>query len=169
MGSYAKAAALACGLAVLTACGGGSSSGERPCTMIAARQGVGLDIPAPYAAKVAEATMQICWNGTCREPEVHLTGTGKTVPQGCTGDGPDAACGASSSPDGGKHGFADVADLPASPVQVTVTLRDAEGERLLRQKVDVTPHATYPNGRHCGKGDPQAGLVVRDGEVTVRR
>jgi hypothetical protein len=91
------------------------------------------------------------------------------VPQGCTGDGPDAVCGASSSPDGGKRGFADVADLPESPVEVTVTLRDDEGGRLLRQKLDVTPHATYPNGRHCGKGAPQAGLVVQDGKVTVRR
>nr|BFE34731.1 hypothetical protein GCM10010200_069820 [Actinomadura rugatobispora] len=169
MGSYAKAAALACGLVVLTACGGGASDAGRPCTMIAARQGVGLEIPAPYAAKVAEATMRICWNGTCHQPEIHLSGTSRSVPQGCTGDGPDAVCGASASPDGGKQGFAAVTGLPTAPVQVTVTLRDVQGERLLHQKVDVTPHVTYPNGRHCGKGDPQAGLVVQDGKVTVRR
>ncbi|WP_433214756.1 hypothetical protein [Microtetraspora malaysiensis] len=162
-------AALAAGLAILTACGTSAFSEEQSCTEMAARRGISLDIPAPYAAKVAEATMKICWNGACVRPEVSLMDTGETVPQNCTGNEPDDSCAASSSPDGGKRGFADVGDLPAAPVQVAVTLRDAEGKRLLAEEIDVTPHVTYPNGRQCGEGDPQAGLIVLGGKVTVRR
>ncbi|WP_344598262.1 hypothetical protein [Actinomadura vinacea] len=137
--------------------------------MIASRQGVGLDIRPPQAAKVAEATMKVCWNGTCQQPKIHLMDGGTSVPQGCTGDDSDDVCGASASPDGSKHGFAELDGLSTTPVQVTVILRDARGKRLLDQKVDVTPQATYPNGKRCGKGAPQAGLIVQDGKVTVRR
>jgi hypothetical protein len=165
MRSYLNGAALALGLAVLTACGTGADAG-RPCTAIAARQGIGLDIPAPYGEKVAEARMTICWDGVCREPDLHLMPSTTAVPQGCVPDG--AVCAASASPDGGKHGFADLRELPATPVQVTVVLRDASGARLLGQKIEVKPHVTYPNGRECGQGDPQATLVVTNGKVTVR-
>ncbi|MFF5263433.1 hypothetical protein ACFY4C_31265 [Actinomadura viridis] len=164
-----KGALLAAGLAVLTACGSDSAGTAKPCTLIGTREGIGLDIAAPYAAKVSEATMKICWNGACREPEVRLMDSTTAVPQPCTGDAPDDVCGASASPDGGKTGFADLAGLPTGPVQVTLTLRDASGERLLARGLDVTPHATYPNGKDCGKGAPQAKLAVTgDGRVTVR-
>jgi hypothetical protein len=164
-----RATAVAFGLAVLTACGTGAGGGDRPCTLIGSRQGIGLEIPAPYAGKVAKAAMTICWNGACRRPNLHLTPSTKAVPQGCTGDAPDDTCGAVASPDGGKRGFAEVTGLPATPVQVTVVLRDARGARLLDQKISVTPHVTYPNGKECGAGAPQAQLVVADGKVTVRR
>jgi hypothetical protein len=137
--------------------------------MAAAREGIALEIPAPYAGKVAEATMTICWNDACQEPEIHLAPSTKAVPQECTGDTPDAVCGASASPDGGKHGFADVTELPTTPVQVTVVLRDAGGGEVLDQKIDVTPRVTYPNGMGCGAGEPQAQLVVTDGKVTARQ
>ncbi|MFB4315353.1 hypothetical protein [Actinomadura sp. 21ATH] len=163
-----RAAAAGAALLALSACGGGASGGARPCTMIAARHGIGLDIRPPDAAKAATATMRICWNGACRNERLTLQGTGTTVPMGCEGDGADAACGASSSPDGGKHGFAEVGDLPEAPVRVTVVLRGAGGEKVLDEKIDVTPRATYPNGRHCGAGSPQAGLIVSAGKLTVR-
>jgi hypothetical protein len=169
MGFPAKAVALGTGLLFLSACGTGAFSEGPPCTLIDARQGIGLDIKAPDAAKADAAALRICWNGTCRDEQLTLNDTSKSVPQGCTGDRPDDVCGASSSPDGGKYGFADMTDLPKTPVQVTVTLRDAKGERLLRQKIDVTPHVSSPNGKACGAGAPQAGLVVSGGKVTVRR
>lgn len=154
-------------LVVLTACGTEVSSGERPCTMIAAPPGIGLDIQPPYAAKVTDASMKICWNGVCREPDLTLTPTTTAVPQGCTGQGPDAACGAAVSPDGGKHGFANVQGLPTTPVQITVVLRNSAHKPLLTRKLDVTPQPAYPNGKECDKGGPQARLVVTDGRITV--
>ncbi|MEW2352719.1 hypothetical protein [Spirillospora sp. NPDC029432] len=163
-----RVAAAGAALLALNACGTGASGGARPCTMIAARHGIGLDIRPPDAAKVETATMRICWNGACRNERLTLRGTSRPVPMGCDGEGPDAACGASSSPDGGKHGFAEVGDLPRAPVQVTVVLRGAGGKRLVDEKIDVTPRVTYPNGRHCGAGSPQAGLVVSAGKVAVR-
>lgn len=154
-------------LALVTACGGTSASG-RVCTGIGSREGIGLDIPAPYAAKVGEAAMTVCWNGACREREIQLMPSTKAVPAGCTGDAPEDSCSAIASPDGGKHGFADLDGLPTTPVQVTVVLRDAAGAELLDQKIGVTPHVTYPNGRECGAGAPQAGIVVADGRLSVR-
>jgi hypothetical protein len=137
--------------------------------MAAAREGIGLDVAPPYAAKVAEADMKICWNGVCREPEVHLGPSSTTVPLPCaSGRSDDAACGAVASPDGGKHGFADVNGLPTTPVQVTVVLRDAGGATLLDRTLAVTPQDTYPNGPACGKGSPQAMLLVQDGKLSVR-
>jgi hypothetical protein len=154
-------AVLVLSVAALTACG----SGERRCTMMAARQGIGFDIRAPDAAKVAEADMKLCWNGTCREPEIELLASTKSIPQGCSG----GACGASASPDGGKYGFADVRDLPTTPIEVTLVLRDPGGATLLDRTLSVTPHVTYPNGPDCGPGSPQAMLLVRNGNVTVRK
>ncbi|MFD0855960.1 hypothetical protein ACFQ07_27220 [Actinomadura adrarensis] len=153
-------AVLALSVAALTACG----SVGKPCTMVAARQGVGFDIKAPYAAKVADAGMKLCWAGTCHEPEIDLHASTKSVPQGCD----DGVCGASASPDGGKHAFADVQDLPTTPVEVTVVLRDAGGDTLLDRTLSVTPRMVHPNGPDCGTDGPQAMLLVQDGQVTVR-
>ncbi|MFG1999561.1 hypothetical protein ACGFNU_10485 [Spirillospora sp. NPDC048911] len=169
MATLAKLVAFS-SLAAVTACGTGLAAEDRPCTAIGSREGVSLDIKAPYAAKVASASMRICWNGTCRTSTVELMGSSTTVPQGCTGDAPDDSCGAVASPTGDKNGFAEVTGIPKSPVQVTVDLRDASGERLLSKRLDVTPRATFPNGPECGEGRPQTGIVVAaDAGVTERR
>jgi hypothetical protein len=165
MATFAKLVAFS-SLAAATACGTGLAAGEKPCTAIGSLEGVSLDVKAPYAAKVADASMKVCWSGTCRTSKVRLMTSSKSVPQGCTGDTPDDSCGAIASPTGDKHGFADVRGLPKSPVQVTVDLRDASGKRLLSERLDVTPRATYPNGPDCGEGNPQARLVVANARVT---
>ncbi|GAA2575644.1 hypothetical protein SMC26_12935 [Actinomadura fulvescens] len=167
MATFAKLVAFS-SLAAATACGTGLAAGDKTCTAMGSREGVGVDIKAPYAAKVAAASMKICWNGTCRTSKVELMPSSTTVPQGCTGDSPDDSCGAAASPTGDKHGFADVQGLPKSAVQVTVDLRDASGKRLLNKERNVTPRASYPNGPDCEEGRPQASLIVTEGHVTER-
>ncbi|WP_207947008.1 hypothetical protein, partial [Actinomadura sp. 7K507] len=137
------------------------------CTAIGSPSGLGVDVRAPDASRVASASLRVCWNGVCQEPRIELRASSKSVPMDCEGDEPDAACGASASPDGGKTGFAQVQDLPKSPVQVTLTLSDAQGGTLVERRVDVTPEATFPNGEHCGEGGPQARLTVAGGAVTT--
>ncbi|MEU8796916.1 hypothetical protein [Spirillospora sp. NPDC048819] len=164
-----RSVALGGALLALAACGSGGLGAERPCTAIGSSPGLSVSVKPPDASRVASASLRVCWDGTtCREPTIELRPSSTTVPMGCDGDGPDAACAASASPDGGKTGFAQVEGLPKSPVQVTLTLRDAQGRTLVDRRVDVTPAATFPNGEHCGEGGPQAALTVADGTVTVR-
>jgi hypothetical protein len=76
----------------------------------------------------------------------------------CTGSGPGDSCSAQARETGGKQGFADILDLPATPVEVTlsgVTLR-------------VAPKMSRPNGPGCGGGGPQANLVVDESGVRQR-
>lgn len=167
MRPYAKAV-LVVALAAVTACGSQIGTGERPCTAIGARQGVGLRIEPPYARRVAGAEMKVCWNGRCRTVETRLEPATAALPGKCPDGGPDTACGATMSPTGGKTGFADVPDLPKAPVQVTLVLRDGTGKPILDERLDVTPRGTFPNGPHCGEGAPQANLTVTDGRVTSR-
>ncbi|MGP4027692.1 hypothetical protein [Actinomadura sp. 3N407] len=160
--------ALGAALLALAACGTGGLGAERPCTAIGSSPGLSVSVKAPDAARVASASLRVCWDGTCREPRIELRPSSTAVPMGCSGEGPDAVCGASVSPDGGKTGFAQVQDLPKRPVQVTLTLRDAQGRTLVDRRVDVTPKATFPNGEHCGEGGAQAALTVAHGTVTTR-
>ena len=55
--------------------------------------------------------------------------------------------------------------LPKRPVQVTVVLRGASGERVLDHRITVPPKGTFPNGPRCGEGGPQAGVIVENGEL----
>ncbi|MFG2086676.1 MULTISPECIES: hypothetical protein [unclassified Spirillospora] len=155
-------------LLALAACGSGGLGAGRPCTAIGSPAGLSVSVKAPDASRVTSASVRVCWDGTCREPRIELRPSSTTVPMGCDGDEPDGTCGASASPDGGSTGFARVEGLPKSPVQVTLTLRDARDRTLVDRRVDVTPKATFPNGEHCGEGGPQAALTVAGGTVTVR-
>ncbi|WP_141577401.1 hypothetical protein [Actinomadura sp. WMMA1423] len=166
MRSISRAVALAAALLALAACGSEGEGAGRPCTLIGSDPGVSLTVPD--GSRAASASMRVCWNGACQEPPIELTPTSKTVSTGCDGDGPDAACGASASPDGGKAGFARIQGLPKAPVQVTLKLRDAQGRTFVDERVDATPKATFPNGPHCDEGAPQVGLTVTGGRVTVR-
>ncbi|SNR73298.1 hypothetical protein [Actinomadura mexicana] len=166
MRPFSRAVPLAAALLALAACGSEAGGAGRPCTLIGSESGMNLIVPD--GSRVASASLRVCWNGTCQEPRIVLNPTSKAVSTGCDGDGPDAVCGASASPDGGKSGFARVEGLPEAPVQVTLELRDTEGRTYLARRLDVTPKATFPNGPHCGGGAPQAALTVANGQVTVR-
>ena len=161
-----RAAALGAVLLVLAACG--SENGGRECTLVFSPTGIGVDIAAPDAARVAAASMRVCWNGTCVTKRLVLQPSSTSVPLGCHGDGPDAVCSASASPDGGQHGFAAIADLPKSPVQVKLTLRDRHHRAFVDQELRVTPKATLHNGPHCGTEGLQATLTVKNGRATPR-
>lgn len=167
-GALPRPVALGAALLALAACGSGGLGAGRPCTAIGSSPGVSVSVEPPDASRVTSASLRVCWDTTCREPRIELRPSSTAVPMGCDGDGPDAACAASASPDGGKRGFAQVQGLPKRPVQVTLTLRDARGRVLVDRRVDVTPAATFPNGEHCDEGGPQAALTVADGRVTVR-
>ncbi|TDD81699.1 hypothetical protein E1293_18115 [Actinomadura darangshiensis] len=158
--------AAAAGAAMLALAACDSGDGERRCTAIGSMPG--LSVVVPDGSRVASASLRVCWGGACQDPRIELTPTSKTVSDGCEGDDPDDVCGAHAVPDGGKSGFARVGDLPKTPVQVTLKLRDAAGRNYFSKSLDVTPRATFPNGPHCGEGDPQAVLTVANGQVTVR-
>lgn len=138
-------------LALLAACGTQAGAPDRACTAIGARVGIGVEIAPSVAASVVDTTsLEVCWNGSCHTYPVELSPSTAAVDSTCTGTGPDDACSARMRETGGKNGFADIPDLPASPVQVTLS-----GVTLT-----VTPKLLYPNGPDCGAGGPQAKVVV---------
>ena len=154
--------ALGAALLVLTACG--SEDRVHECALVFSPSGISVDIAAPDVSRVASATVRVCWNGTCSTKRLVLRPSSTTVPLGCDG----SACAASASPDGGQHGFAAITDLPESPVQVTLTLRDRHHRAFVDQELRLTPKATRQDGPHCGKQGVQAALAVTNGRLTAR-
>lgn len=130
--------------------------------MIGSLVGIGLDVEPPLGKRVERATMRVCWDGKCQTPKLTLRPATTAAPA-------SSCCGASAAPTGGKHGFAEIPKLPKQEVRVDVVLYDDAGKRVLAQQVRVTPKATYPNGKDCGEGGPQAQLVVADGKLRERR
>ncbi|HEX6343720.1 hypothetical protein [Umezawaea sp.] len=149
-------------LLALCAC----SAEPRACTLIGSRPGIGLDVELPGATSAA---VEICWDGTCTEPAVRLTPATSHGPQTCTGTSPTDTCGVSVVPTGGLTGFADVANLPAKAVTVTLVLTDATGAVVLDETTTATPKMVYPNGEACGGGGAQTGLVVSAAGVVTER
>ncbi|MGH3450761.1 MAG: hypothetical protein ACRDQW_08520 [Haloechinothrix sp.] len=149
-------------LLVLSACATGAGSGAQDCTEIGTPVGIGLDIEPPLATKVAKATVEACWDGSCRTSAVELLPSTAPGPTTCVGD----VCSAEVRPTQGKNGFADMAGLPRKSVNVTVTLADEAGATLVRRSLEVTPQMQFPNGPDCPGGGPQAQVVV-SGEGTV--
>lgn len=150
------------GALLLTAACGDVGAG-RPCTAIGALVGLGVDVKL---TTVETGAIEVCWDGKCVTPELHLSPSSKTVGETCTGDSPDSVCGASAVPTGGKHAYVPVPDLPAKPVTVTLKLADKAGKTVVDQQITVTPKMVEPNGPGCGTGGPQAGVVVApDGSV----
>ncbi|WP_167165734.1 hypothetical protein [Saccharomonospora amisosensis] len=146
-------------LLLVASCGASvGSGGQRPCTEIGVRVGIGVDIDAGLAAEAA--TLRTCWGGSCRTYPVDLFQSTAATDSTCAGDRPDDVCSARLRPTGGQHGFADIADLPERPVEVTLTVTGAGGERLAHRTLSVTPTPVYPNGPDCGAGGPQSNLVV---------
>ncbi|GAA4229278.1 hypothetical protein GCM10022254_21340 [Actinomadura meridiana] len=164
----ARSVALAAALLALAACGTEGNGAGHPCTDVGSRPGLSLTVPPPEAARTASASLRVCWDDTCHEPRIELRSATWTVSKNCDADA-DAStvCSASSSPDAGKFGFANVQGLPTEPVQVTLRLRDVHGRTFFDRRVDLIPEATRPNGPGCDVGAPQAGLTIVHGEVTV--
>ncbi|HEX5597947.1 MAG TPA: hypothetical protein VFX61_18325 [Micromonosporaceae bacterium] len=144
-------------LATLVGCAGAEKS--QACPLVGIRTGISIGIAAAIAEQVEAAEMTVCWDGSCRTRAVTLQPSSRTVDDGCTGSGSDAVCSAHAEATGERVGFADIADLPASPVEVTVVLTDPAGARILDQMLMLTPKMAHPNGAHCG-GRPQGRITV---------
>lgn len=155
-------------VAAVAVAGCGAGAGEQPCTGIGSPSGISVDVEPPMAKRVEKATIRVCWDGNCEKPDLELRPSTSAAPASCTGDDPDDACMASAVPTGGKHGFAELSELPERTVTVRLVLRDGEDKLLLAEKLDVEPQVTYPNGRRCGKGGTQAQLVVTNDKVKQR-
>ncbi|MEU4743978.1 hypothetical protein AB0G02_26415 [Actinosynnema sp. NPDC023658] len=153
-------------LLLATGCGVFGAGGDVACTAIGTPVGVGVDIAHPG---VVSGSIEVCWDGSCATPSLALNPSSRIAGTTCTGTGPDDSCGASSEPTTGKHGFADVPELPARPVTVTLRLLDRSGSAVVDSRVVVTPAMAHPNGPDCPAGGPQAGISVgADGSVTAR-
>lgn len=154
-------------LALLLVAGCGASmgvTGDRECTEIGTRVGVGVNIAAGVPAQ--RATVEACWGGSCRTVPVELYPSTEVAETTCQGTGDDAVCSARMRDTGGHHGFADIPDLPEQPVQVTLTVAGDHGEDVVHQALTLTPTLRYPNGRDCPGGGPQANMAVNGaGEV----
>jgi hypothetical protein len=151
-------------LLLATACGGIDGGG--PCTAIGTLTGVTVDVAHP---DVVSGTIEVCWDDSCATPSLELYPSSRVAETTCTGTSPDDSCSARSEPTGGKHGFADLPELPAKPVTATLKLLDQSGSSLVDRKIVLTPEMAYPNGPDCPAGGPQAGIAVAaDGSITER-
>jgi len=163
-------AVLALALATVTGCGSPAGAAGSPgvvCTEIGARVGIGVDVAAPLGGRAGQATLVVCWNGTCRTRTVQLMPSTVAGDTTCAGERPEDVCSAPAHATGGRNGFADLPDLPALPVSVAFTLTGSDGVALAEQTLDVTPAPVSPNGPDCPSGGPQANLVV-DSRGVVR-
>ncbi|WP_069817183.1 hypothetical protein [Streptomyces sp. TP-A0874] len=174
-----RSAAPLAALALLTGCGGSPSSHE--CTLRDAPAGISVEVRSELAHTVAEATLTACWDGACRKRSLHLREPGpeEALPPG----DPALTTQSATAPESpGMRtppprttepfvlpGFALVPDLPEKPIRVTLVLRNQQGATVLDQRVSVTPEPTYPNGRSCSPGSPQARLAVTEGGALITR
>jgi len=158
-------------LALLTGCGI-SAEGTHPCTLRAAPAGIRVEVHPDLANRVADATLTVCWDGTCQKRTLQLRKTSPEEPA-IPGDPvmtTESAAAAESSAARPPHppelfswpGFAVIDDLPGKPVQVTLVFRDQRGATVLNQRISTTPQPTYPNGRNCSPGGHQARLTVTE-------
>ncbi|MCF2531866.1 hypothetical protein [Yinghuangia soli] len=159
----AYVAAVAAALAFLTGC---ADKVPSACTASAARTGIGLDIAPLVADRTESAAMRTCWTeDRCQDWELELTASTAVADSGCT----DEMCSAMPGATGSKNGFAEIPDLPESPVLVTLILRDSSGGTVLTDDIRLTPSLSYSHGSRCGDDGVQAGLVVTsDGAVISR-
>jgi hypothetical protein len=131
---------------------------EHACTAIGTPVGVSVTVAAPIAPGVRSAELEVCWSGTCRHPALTLYPGTAAVPDTCP-TAPDAPCGARMTSTGTLTGFADVPDLPRTPVTVHLTLT---GDTTRDLRTEATPTVSYPNGPDCGEGGPQVAVHVTD-------
>ncbi|MBB5958326.1 hypothetical protein FHS29_004934 [Saccharothrix tamanrassetensis] len=150
-------------LLLATACG--ADAGEKMCTLMGAPAGIELRVE-PTA--VDTGTIEVCWGGRCVSPEFTLWPSSRAADATCTGTAPDDVCGARAVPTGAKHANVDIADLPAEPVTVKLSLADRTGTAVVERELTATPEVVHPNGPDCDAGGPQLILsVAPDGSVTA--
>lgn len=137
-------------------CGSGAGNGGRACTQIGAPAGVSVDVAAELAAEVAAGELEVCWDGSCHTGDVNPRPSTSPTNETCQ----SGTCSAESADTGETHAFTEVSELPTEQVEVTLTLHDPDGERLVRQTLPVTPESTHPNGPDCAEGGAQAALAV---------
>ncbi|GAB2973617.1 hypothetical protein GCM10027184_24130 [Saccharothrix stipae] len=153
-------------LFLATACGLVDAGAEMGCTLIGTPVGVTVNVEHP---DVVSGSIEVCWDGSCATPALELYPSSRPGETTCTGTSPEDSCSTRSEPTGGKHGFADLPQLPAKPVTATLRLLDQSGSPLVDREITLTPEMAYPNGPHCPAGGPQAGISVgADGSVTER-
>jgi hypothetical protein len=145
--------------AVLTVGCSTAGPGPRACTEIGSPAGVSVTVARDVVAPAMELTLRICQDA-CRVERVDLMPGSVTVDETCHPDLPDGSCSASSSPDGTMVGFVDVGDLTAGEVRIRGELASGGSSRTRFEEVTVLARATYPNGRDCAAGGPQASIQV---------
>ena len=128
------------------------------CTEMGSPAGVTVTVSREAVVSGLELTLRICQDA-CVERRVDLVPGSITVGETCSPDGPDGSCSASSSPDGTMVGFVDLATLTAGPVRIGGQLRAGADSTELAE-ISTTAAATYPNGRDCPAGGPQAAVRV---------
>ena len=134
----------------------------RACTEIGSPAGVSVTVVPDAVLPSMTLTLRIC-QAECVEQPVELLPGSTTVGETCDSDDPDASCSASSSPDGTMVGFVDVPALTIGDVRIRGE-REPARAALGFAEVTVAAAATYPNGRDCPAGGPQAAIrVTRSG------
>lgn len=148
---------------VATATAACSASGPpaRACTEIGSPTGVSVRVEPAVVAPGLLLSLRVC-QADCTEHRVELEPGSTTVGQSCTSGDPDGSCSASASPDGTLVGFVDVASLTPGDVRVSGTL-ETPGNSTRLAEVTLTASPTYPNGRDCPAGGPQALVRVTAG------
>ncbi|MFV2120086.1 hypothetical protein ACE14D_17250 [Streptomyces sp. Act-28] len=165
-------------LALLAVCGC-SADGTRSCTLVDAPGGIGVEVPPELARGVADATLTVCWDDTCRKHTLWARGTRPHEPA-VPGDPVTTtrSAGATGSPATTplpaperfvRPGFTAVRDLPGKPVLVILVLRSPQGATVLDRRIRITPQLTHPNGRNCSPGGHQAYLTVTEEGALVPR
>src|SRR5699024_430620 len=143
-------------------CGAGPGGAGGACTQIGAPAGISVDVEAAQAGDTTGGDLRVCWDGSCVTRELDLDRSTASTNETCE----SGMCSAESTRTGEKNGFVTVSELPTEQVEVTLTLVDDDGDRVVHETLPVTAEETHPNGPDCPAGGAQAGLVVTStGEV----
>nr|CTQ96722.1 hypothetical protein [Kibdelosporangium sp. MJ126-NF4] len=157
--NLAAAIALAAAALVFAAVALTARDPRVPCPLIGSRSGISLEVDPAYGPRIGTARLTTCWNSACTTTSLKLSPSSTSVPMPCTPGGPDNAC-ARMEPTSGKYSFAELANLPTSPVEVTVDLIDPTGVTLSSPRLVITPTLQSSGGPECGSPTPQGGLLV---------
>ncbi|GAA3782044.1 hypothetical protein [Streptomyces chiangmaiensis] len=166
-------------LALLTACGV-SAGGTHPCTLISTPAGIRVEVYPELAKRVADATLTVCWDDTCRKRTLQLRETSSEEPatpgnpvitteSATATESPAARPAQAHEPPSIQPGFAVIRDLPGKPIHVTLALKNQRGATVLNRQINTTPQPTYPNGRNCSPGGHQARLTVTEEGSLISR
>ncbi|MFW6600423.1 hypothetical protein ACQBAU_18135 [Propionibacteriaceae bacterium Y2011] len=143
--------------ALLTGCGGPEAAA---CTEMGSPSGIGITVLPPLPAE-RTATLTLCTApDTCTDEQVELRPGSDTIDLGCSGTGPSAPCSATSTPNGTLVGFAQVDELPGTPITVSVSFGTAATTPPAFGPTELTAEVTHPNGPDCPAGGRQATITI---------